>query len=226
MDLRYDEKHTQASVRHHLTPNTVPRPFTRKPTKHRDYQLNSESQRIRNLYFTTAPARGITGRLTTVDCDDLRPRSTLYLPIRVKLPPEAERMKQEAERILRSVREKAEAEYDARNASENNNHAENDEKKIKITKKVKVKKIKKRARISVEGEDSEADKTMGIRIRRKIKKDVTYENFKRNIPDTRPPLPEPFESPYLNSEKNQEIWNWMTKGEPFDDFNYFIKICS
>ena len=167
MDLRYDEKHTRASVRHHLTPNTVPRPFTRTPTKHGDYQLNSESQQVRNLYFTSAPARGITGKLTTVDCDELRPRSTLYLPIRAKLPPEAERMKQEAGRILRSVREKAEAEYDARNASENNHHAENDEKKIKIKKKVKVKKIKKRARISMDGEDNEADQTMGIRIKRK-----------------------------------------------------------
>ena len=135
-------------------------------------------------------------------------------------------MKQEAERILLSVREKAEAEYDARNASENNNHAVNDEKKIKITKKIKVKKIKKRARISMNGEDGEVDKTMGIRIKRKIKQDETYDNFKQIIPATRPPLPESFESPYLNSEKNQEIWKWMTKGEAFDDFNYFIKICS
>ena len=135
-------------------------------------------------------------------------------------------MKQEAERILRSVREKAEAEYDARNASENNNHHAENDKKIKIKKKVKVKKIKKRARISMDGEDNEADQTMGIRIKRKTKKDETYENFKQIIPATRSPLPESFESPYLNSEKNQEIWSWMTKGEVFDDFNYFIKICS
>ena len=109
-------------------------------------------------------------------------------------------MKQEAERILRSVQEKAEAEYDARDASENNNNAAvNDEKKIKITKKVNVKKIKKRARISMDGEDSEVDKTMGIRIKRKIKKDEAYENFKQIIPATKPSLPESFESPYLNS---------------------------
>ena len=177
---------------------------------------------MRKQYSFSAPPRGITGKQTTVDSAELKPRSTLYLPIKAKLPPEAERIKQEAEKILQSVREKAEAEYEARNAPKND---EDDEKEDEVKMQEKAKPKKKRARIAFGGEDDK-DETLGIRIKRKTKKDESYENFKRIAPRTRPPLPEAFESPYLDEEKNKLIWDWMAKEETFNDFNYFLKICT
>ena len=122
------------------------------------------------------------------------------------------------------MREKAEAEYEAKNAPKNEKNGENEDDDKKKKEKVKAK--KKRARIAFGGDDDQVDETLGIRIKRKTKKDESYENFKRIAPRTRPPLPEPFESPYLNEEKNKAVWEWMTKEETFNDFNYFLKICT
>ncbi len=84
-------------------------------------------------------------------------------------------------------------------------------------------KHKKRARIAFGGGGDDAGDES--RIKRKTKKEETYEDFKKIVPPDKPPFPESLESPYLNMEKNKAVWEWMTRDDIITDFNYFLTIC-
>ena len=111
----YSEEKIRRLSRFHFDTNTLPS-VERPKTQHansRDLPINAESDAIRQLYTHSAPTNGIVGRDATTE--SLRQRSSLNFPIKQRLPPEAIKLKQEAERILRSVQEKdkdAEEEYD------------------------------------------------------------------------------------------------------------------
>ena len=213
-----------ASSKYHFTPNTAPTSYTRKFNDYRNYKLNSDSAKAHQEYMYSAPPYGITGKHITAESKELKPRSSLYLPLKTRLPEEAKRLQQEAEKILRSVQEKAEEEYEQRLEVP---EAPQEKQEVKET--PPTRKKKKRARIAFGGSDgltADKDLTSSMLPTRKTLHGETYEQFCSLKQPKKPVLPDNLESPFLSAKKNKEVWDWITHDDEVTDFSHFMAVCS
>lgn len=216
-DLRYmfqtpyrgqhrQEKALQGSSQHFST-NTPDQPYQVDHDDYRTYQLNAESDRVRARYMISAPPRGIVGKQTTPNSEELRKRSTLCVPVKVTLPPDAQRMRQEAQRIFHTIIDKPED-----GVSDNPQEGSTDVAPVQ-------------AQTKPDKDNASKDKEIE-RYRKRASDFSSYEELKNTPHPNKPIFPEELKSRYLSEEKNQEIWAWLTRDAVINDFNYFLNICS
>ena len=231
--VKYNEGRIRASAKQHFVPNAPATRYVHDPDDYTKYVLNSDSEKIRKLYAQSAPPRGIVGKQTTCTSPELRTRSSLYLPIKTKLPPEAVRMKEEAHRILKSVQEKEGDDHeeagaleqppppppvtlkpvlhDPKNAHKNTLGPEGEQRKVSFALAGKKRPVRSGGCCPV------------------VKKTDAFQSYEdlrdRKLP-SKPPLPELFKSPFLSEQKNQDIWEWLTRDDVVTEFNHFLNVCS
>ncbi len=236
--ITYNDARVKASTQHHFIPNSPSVKYLQSPDDYTKYTLNSDSEKVRRHYSHSAPPKGITGKNTTPHSEELKTRSTLTIPIKTKLPPEALRMKEEAEKILQSVEENAEAEYDASkeaqtlHTSSQFGNINTSPGKKDNTKRVQFLKglvthssDRKQANIYVD-HSSGTDRANKYIVNRKAGRFTSYEDLKDTQLPKKPPMPNTLRSPYLTAEKNADIWEWLTKEEVVTEFNHFMNVCS
>ncbi|XP_064631362.1 uncharacterized protein LOC135489774 [Lineus longissimus] len=230
----YDEARTVASARHHLTPNTAMssdsdrRVISRimSPEFERDMKLNSDSEKARRSYSRSAPARAKT---KTQDHKNLKQRSNLFIPLKAKIPPELLQLKEEAEKILQSVQEKDDDDDDSKQ-----NEPKEEQKPDKSARKSSTgfsffsdpfSQDMSFMTFDGYGEKSLASgqhQFVRSTERAGIKR---YKDFEKIKGPVKPAFPEELRSPYLNDDKNDQIWDWLVEGEKIDEFDYFLSVC-
>ena len=216
--LDYDDDVIKTSARHHFRPNIAHTRFQREWVDPESYKLSSDVEKIRMQYAKSAPSTGLSSRKQMDDSNNLRTRSTLVLPIKMEIPEEAKRIKAEAEKIIREVREDNEDDFDPEEESQ-------------IQKQAQKKKLPRRQsqfeRYYHEFRHMQEDveETRRDILREKSKQFKRYKDFENlNLP-IRPALPEDLKSSFLSSDKNDLVWDWLTHGEMITDHNFFLTIC-
>ncbi|CAH1784780.1 unnamed protein product [Owenia fusiformis] len=95
---RNNDSHVKQQLKFNFTPNTPPPRFKvrQKSARKKDIALNDSSEKIRQSYCKSAPPK-LQKTLQT------KLRSNLFLPIPVKVPEEAQKLKAEVEEMLLEV---------------------------------------------------------------------------------------------------------------------------
>lgn len=210
--FNYDENRITRSAKIHFNTNAVDTKWTRSHLINIPVCLNSESENIRKLYAHSAPAGGRSR--TGMKVDKLKTRSSLFLPIKTRDQPEAQKLRKEVEEIIKSVQE------------DNDEYNENRE---KTSTKEKSEKFDKRKTVSAHNasiieQTNNSHEADNNKEKFTAAKFVCYDQVKH----AKPPklcIPEQFKSEFLSNEKNQEIWEWLHYGESITDFEYFLTIC-
>ena len=214
----FDEDWLRITAKHHLQPNirtTLLNPHTRYTKSSQEYRLNMESEKVRLSYSYSAPSTGLGGRRMNGEEKDMRPRSDLFLPLKARVPPEAIKLKEEAEKILKSVQEKDKREEDLPGEpvplAPETRHIRNPSVHVSIF-----------PDITLHMDDYEDDE---FSTEKKASCWKSYEDFKKFKPPEKRPLPQELKSPHLSIEKCEEIWDWLNDYERIDDFSYFMEVC-
>ena len=206
----YDETRIRASARHHFDMKTVPSPYKREYEDISSYKLNKECETIRQRYSQSAPARGLTGR--TTKAEDIRMRSSLYLPLKAKVPEEAIKLKEEADKILKSVQE-------TEKASE-----AGDETIVAASPDLMSSVRSERLRLK---RQKSQDASPGVKPF--IKKTAAYKDYKdfiKDKPSPKPVFPDDLRTPYLSDNKAHQIWDWLHHDETITEMSHFISVCT
>jgi len=215
----YDESRVSKSTKVHFRTNVADNQWTKQHLLNIPVRLNSDSEKARKVYAQSAPARGRSCAAANVE--NLKTRSSLFLPIKARAHPEAQKLRREVEDILKSVQEDND-EYSGNKKEitvtspryEKSEHS-------KASSPVKRKSIIGFRACDIEEIDVEPDPK---------EKKFTADEFKTydELRDAKPPkllIPEQFQSEFLSNEKNQNIWDWLHYGESISDFEYFISVC-
>ena len=216
----FDDERLAACSRHHLQPNTVPsiiQPTNRATRSAEDWKLNMESEKCRLAYSYSAPSTGLTGRITGES--DLRARSTLFLPLKARVPPEAIKLKEEAERIIQSVQERDQStELDRAHGGDSKLQHDNHS--------LRLKRLSRHFSIypdlKLHSEPSEWSNDEG---EKKASSFGSYASLKAFKHPTKRPLPEELKNTRLSVEKCEMIWDWLWDYEVITDFTFFKEIC-
>ena len=212
----YDDNRIVKSAKLHFQTNIVDTRWTKRHIREIPVNLNSESERARKLYAHSAPAGGRTNSGT--EPEKLKTRSSLFLPIKATNHPEANKLRKEAEKIIKSVREDND-EYDEEQEAEMTSQAQTET----ISKMEKRKSVLKFYEGQTESTENEAD-TKTLQKKLSAADFDSYEQLK-NAKPPKPLIPDRFKSEYLSAERNQEIWDWLHYGETITDFEYFLTVC-
>lgn len=211
----YDDNRVVKSAKIHFRTNVVDTRWTTKHLKRIPVNLNSESENVRKLYAHSAPAGGRTR--SGMSAEKLKTRSSLFLPIKARAHPEAQKLRKEVEDIIKSVQEDND-EYDAE---------KDDNPQLSTMYSDKTETKDKRKSIATHRASVCDDMISNVtpQVSKKTAKQFeTYDQLK----NTKPPkalIPEQFKSEYLSDERNQEIWDWLHYGESITDFEYFLSVC-
>lgn len=177
--------------------------------------INADSEKCRQLYLRSAPSGE---RLKSPGfLEQGKRRSHLILPIKTPIPPEAVRMRKEAEKILQSVRDE-EADYaisdGMKKADDTSKHKSSRENQRDVDRKrvEEIIKLKVAQRRSLEKHEEDT------------KVFTSYSDIK-GAKAPKPLVPATVRSDFLTLEQNQEIWNWLHHGEQLSDFEYFLSVC-
>lgn len=212
--LRFDENKLKLSAKIHFDTNTGDTKWTQKLLKSVPVEINSESEKIRKLYARSAPAGG--SRRSEFNLDQMKTRSSLYLPMKTRAHPEAQKLRKEVEKIIQSVQEDDEDYSDDR-------FKENDEEastaKIAIARPSLAHHM---ARTSIMS--SASSHSAKSRLKLTAENFNSYEQLQKTKPP-RPQIPELLKSRYLSAEKNQGIWEWLHHGEEMTEFEFFLSVC-
>ena len=206
----YDDKKVTLSAKLHFLVNAVDTRWTRKHSEQIPVSVSSEAEKIRRLYAHSAPAGGRSK--AGLSTDNLRTRSSLFLPLKSKANPESVQLRREVAEILKGVQEDND-EYEADKdivGLQNLGESNPPERKSIF-----------QYRLSNLPSLEHVDKTDHNPTAKGFN---SYDDLKR----TRPPqciIPVQFKSEYLTPEKNQAIWEWLHFGEAMTDFQYFLTIC-
>ena len=185
-------------------------PQVRYTKSSHEYRLNQESEKVRLNYSYSAPSTGLAGRRCNGDEKDMRPRSSLFLPLKARVPPEAIKLKEEADKIIKSVQEKDKRGEDP---------VPLDTQELLRKPSVHVSMFPD---ITLHGDDEEGE---DFSTEKKASHWKSYEDFKKFKPPQKRPLPKELKSPHLGAEKCEEIWDWLNDYERIDDFSYFMEVC-
>ena len=227
----YDETQVRTSTRHHFLPNSVPTAYKRNVhADPRNYQINAESEKVRKGYSKSAPSTGLAARRSLTN-SELRQRSNLYLPLKVKLPEEAKKLKEEASRIINSVQEREE-EYDP---SKDNvvipppQRSSQDPVMRRPMVRVRPGRMgagRGRARFASRA-SSNLDSEGNSSVQKKTDMFESYEDLKSTPVPKVKSMPEYIQDlQFLTEDKKSDIWTWLNKGDEQTDFSYFLEICS
>lgn len=213
----YDDNRVSQSAKIHFKTNEVDTRWTARHLRNIPVRLNSDSEKARKLYAQSAPVGGRTNAWN--DSEKLKTRSSLFLPIKARAHPEAQKLRREVENIIKSVQEDND-EYDG-DAEEGTSTSPRYEKSEKSESPYKRKSI-----IGFRACDVEIiEETPDPKEKKFTAEDFnTYEELKVS----KPPkllIPAQFQSEFLTLEKNQTIWDWLHYGETITDFEYFISVC-
>ena len=244
----YDEVKLNQSMKHHFVPNKASSPVVPKHQKREmgtdHYQLNAESEKVRQLYNQSAPSTGVTGRCS-IQMDNLRQRSSLFLPIKAKIPPEAARLKAEAEKILRSVQDEQEQRFDS---SDSNPRpidistmptAAHTRKSVtgdiltqlqdgsrRRASSLRLHRLSTPNIVAFAMTPEEKEQSSELQMTKKASMFNSYDALKTiRWPDKRH-VPEDLPMPYVSQEKASDIWQWLHRGEDLNEFTYFLQVCS
>lgn len=211
----YDDSRIVKSAKIHFRTNVVDTRWTKQHIRQVPVNLNSESEIARKLYAHSAPAGGRSR--SGMGSEKLKTRSSLFLPIKARAHPEAQKLRKEVEDIIKSVQEDND-EYDA--DKEDNPQAST----MKTDKTETGDKRKSILAFTASVCDEVTHAPLEIMSKSTAEKFETYEQLK----NTKPPkalIPDKFKSQYLSNERNQEIWDWLHYGESITDFEYFLSVC-
>ena len=212
----YDDNRITRSAKIHFRTNVVDTRWTRQHLNKVPVNLNSESENVRKLYAHSAPAGGRSR--STMSTEKLKTRSSLFLPIKARAHPEAQKLRKEVEDIIKSVQEDND-EYDA----------DKDDNPVSQVTHPSDKDDVKNKRKSIAGfRASVCDDIFGD-VQPEVTKHTaemfdSYEQLKSTKPP-KPTIPKEFKSKYLSDERNQEIWEWLHYGETITDFEFFLSVC-
>ncbi|XP_061171335.1 uncharacterized protein LOC133180900 [Saccostrea echinata] len=212
--LRFDENKLKLSAKIHFDTNTGDTKWTRKLLKSVPVEINSESDKIRKLYARSAPAGG--SRRSNFDLDQMKTRSNLYLPMKTRAHPEAQKLRKEVEKIIQSVQEDGE-DY-------NDDKFKQSEEEISTAKLA----ISRPSLAPHMTRDSIMSNASSHSTRPRLKLTAERFNSYEQLQKTKPPkpqIPEILKSRYLSAEKNQAIWEWLHHGEEMTEFEFFLSVC-
>ena len=224
---RFNDSRVRASTKHHFQTNTIVTYFRPESVPAISRRVNSESERALAEYAKSAPRTGISGRRTLGHFDNLRQRSQLYLPPHSHVPPEVIKLRQEAEKIVKSVLEKESPHGEAQLP-------------VGLTKRRRRGRQPPRARSRGHVLFAETDTTHGddsdeireptvidnVKLIRKASRFRNYDELKQLKIDAKRKTPATVQSQYLSTEKNDDVWNWLHCGLPANEFNYFLELCA
>ncbi|KAI0241719.1 hypothetical protein LSAT2_020169 [Lamellibrachia satsuma] len=219
---RFNDSRLRASMKHHFRTNTSVTYFRPESVPAIGRRVNSESERALAEYAKSAPRTGISGRRTLGHYDNMRRRSQLYLPPHIHVPPEVIKLRQEADKIVKSVLEKESPSGDATQPDG-----------LSRRRKMQQQRALSRGHVLF----AETDATPGdtnrepvvidnVKLIRKASRFKDYEELKRQKIDPKRKTPATVQSQYLSSEKNDDVWNWLHCGLPTNEFNYFLEVCA
>ena len=216
---RFNDSRLRASLKHHFRTNTSVTYFRPESVPTIGRRVNSESERALAEYAKSAPRTGISGRRTLGNFDNLRQRSLLYLSPHSHVPPEVIKLRMEAEEIVKSVLERDDSKGGSDAAG--------------LRRKAKPKRQSSRGRLlfaetdsTRESSDAEPAVIDNVKLIRKASRFKNYEELKRLKIDPIRKAPTPVQSPFLSTEKNDDVWNWLHCGVPATEFNYFLEVCT
>lgn len=208
----YDDSRIMKSAKIHFKTNVVDTKWTKQHLLDIPIRLNSDSEKFRKLYAHSAPARGRS--CANTNGQNMKTRSSLFLPIKARAHPEAQKLRREVENIIKSVQE----DNDEYNGDKDDYERSEPSKAGSPDKRKSI--IGFRA-CDVEVEEVEPDPR---------EKKFTAEEYNTydELKVAKPPkllIPDQFKSEFLDSDKNQAIWDWLHYGESISDFEYFISVC-
>ena len=242
----YDDVKIKRILKHHFVPNTSSSAVVPKRRDLlADMKLNAESEKVRKLYSQSAPSTGLTGRHSE-QMDDLRQRSSLYLPIKATIPPEAARLKAEADKIIKSVQDEQEKRFESaatpkvtitspvrghsRRGGERTDHYNNllphegSMRRISNFRKARLRSMDSSVAFAITPEAKALSQEAGIF--RKASMFSSYDALKSLQLDESREFPEDLLSPYVSYEKASAIWQWLHSGEVLNEFTHFLQVCS
>ncbi|XP_071170142.1 uncharacterized protein [Mytilus edulis] len=214
-DLGYDDSKVKLSAHVHFDTNAVDTKWSKSLLKQIPVEINSDSDKFRKLYARSAPI----GRSKTMglDTDKIRTRSCRYLPMKTVQHPEAMELRQEVEKIIRTVYSDnedsdVETEVGDTNASRHGRRFSLYPRRVS----------EYRPRLNTETDSYQSIKPPRLKLT--ADKFNSYEQLKF----TKPPkavIPELFICKHIKKERAQEIWEWLHYGEEMSEFEYFLSVC-
>ena len=205
----YDDKKVTVSAKLHFLTNAVDTKWTKKHSEQIPVCVSSEAEKIRRLYAHSAPAGGRSK--VGVSKENLRTRSSLFLPLKAKANPESVQLRKEVAQIIKGVQEDND-EYDEEKDTNGLPNLGDTKHERKSIWQYRLSNVQNLNHIDLSDQILTAT---GFE---------SYDELKR----TKPPkciIPDQFKSEYLTPEKNQAIWEWLHYGEAMTDFQYFLTIC-
>lgn len=223
----YNEDMILKLAKHHLNTNTLPdinRPKC-KIIDHSTSTINQDSEKNRLMYSYSAPQQGIVGRNATVE--SLRQRSSLNFPQKQHLPPEAMKLKEEAERILKSVQEKEqdqEEEYDPKlhdrqilNEQAMGKYRRSPDKRRPLNSRRSLPSREMMKNLASRGRVPSKTKSAKFR---------SYDELKNSEIPIKRDMPSRLRSRYMSDNRSEAVWDWLNQDEQITDFTYFLEVCS
>ncbi|KAL4231325.1 hypothetical protein ACF0H5_008905 [Mactra antiquata] len=211
----YDDNRVTTSAKVHFQTNVVDTRWTKRLLRRVPVNLNCDSENVRKLYAHSAPVGGRTRPGT--QGEKMKTRSSLFLPIKTKAHPEAQKLRKEVEKIIKSVQEDNDEYNEDQDDVSSQTHADKSEK-------IEKRKSLMSFRASVCDTPFDDVTLDSNQSKRTAEQFDTYEQLKKTKPP-KPKIPVQFISEYLSIERNQEIWDWLHYGETITDFEYFLAVC-
>jgi len=213
-DFGYDDNKVKLSAKVHFDTNSVDTKWTRKHFDSIPVKLNSDSENVRKIYASSAPPRGSRG--IGIDVDKMRTRSSLFLPIKREEHPEAQKLREDVQKILQSVQMDEESDI----------IDEDEEMAIReqMTRKNSMFRKSKKSVIIRESVGHAGMLPKQTRLKLTAEKFKSYAQLKKTKPPKKT-IPERFSSEFLSTDKNQEIWDWLHHGEQMSEFQFFLSVC-
>ena len=146
-----------------------------------------------------------------ISAASLRKRSNLFIPIKARIPPEAMKMRQEAERLAKSVQEDRDEEFVGQV-----DQVDNNEESSANTQTAAVLDRRRLLR---------RDTIVPTTTNPRLKRFQSYEDFKQ-AHASKSKIPGWLRSPFLTDDRNQYVWEWLHRDEESNEFQHFLAMCS
>lgn len=213
-DFHYDDSRVKLSAHVHFDTNAVDTKWSKSLLKTIPVEINSDSDKFRQMYARSAP----TGRSKTMglDTDNVRTRSSLYLPMKTVHHPEAMELRKEVEEIIKSV-------Y-SDNGDTDDINEKADAESFHHGRRFSLFPRKSSVRTRRDTGTESLMSTKHHRLKLTADKFDSYDQLRIAKPP-KPTIPETFCCKFISKERAQEIWDWLHYGEEMSEFEYFLSVC-
>lgn len=210
-DFQYDDSRVKLSAHVHFDTNAVDTKWSKSLLKNIPVEINSDSDKFRKMYARSAP----TGRSRTMglDTDNVKTRSSLYLPMKTVHHPEAMELRKEVEEMIKSV-------YSENGEADEKADTESYHRGRRFSLFPRKSSVRTRRDTGTESLLS----TKPHRLKLTAEKFDSYDQLKIARPP-KPTIPETFCNKFISKERAQEIWEWLHHGEEMSEFEYFLSVC-